>query len=160
MNFGGIGGTAKSLLISPPFAQHPAISAASTLLRETARMSKWPTMQNTNDESAAPERLLSEQETADLTFGGSLYLLREARKSGSGPSWVRIGRGFYYKPTAVAAHQRGLQEFRSKAEFYSENPTAAELAERARGAMTYARKTRWTSQAKFKHRRSCAARVL
>ena len=49
---------------------------------------------NTNDESAAPERLLSEQETADLTFGGSLYLLREARKSGSGPSWVRIGRGF------------------------------------------------------------------
>ena len=31
---------------------------------------------NTNDESAAPERLLSEQETADLTFGGSLYLLR------------------------------------------------------------------------------------
>jgi hypothetical protein len=115
---------------------------------------------NTNDESAAPERLLSEQETADLTFGGSLYLLREARKSGSGPSWVRIGRGFYYKPTAVAAHQRGLQEFRSKAEFYSENPTAAELAERARGAMTYARKRRWTSQAKSKHRRSCAARVF
>jgi hypothetical protein len=27
---------------------------------------------------------------------------------------------------------RGLQEFRSKAEFYSENPTAAEFAERDR----------------------------
>src|SRR5580700_7558460 len=45
INFGGIGGTAESLLVSPPFAQHPAISAASTLLRETARMSKWPTTQ-------------------------------------------------------------------------------------------------------------------
>jgi hypothetical protein len=114
---------------------------------------------NTNDESAAPERLLSEQETADLTFGGSLYLLREARKSGSGPSWVRIGRGFYYKPTAVAAHQRGLQEFRSKAEFYSENPTAAELAERARGAMTHARKTRWTSPTKRKPRARAASKA-
>jgi hypothetical protein len=112
---------------------------------------------NTNDESAAPERLLSEQETADLTFGGSLYLLREARKSGSGPSWVRIGRGFYYKPTAVAAHQRGLQEFRSKAEFYSENPTAAELAERARGAMTHARAKRWAGPKKRKLRTRASA---
>jgi hypothetical protein len=112
---------------------------------------------NTNDESAAPERLLSEQETADLTFGGSLYLLREARKSGSGPSWVRIGRGFYYKPMAVAAHQRGLQEFRSKAEFYSENPTAAELAERARGAMAHARQTRWAGPKKRKLRTRASA---
>ena len=108
----------------------------------------------------APEVLFTEQQTADLSFGGSLYLLRRARTDGSGPPWVQIGRKYFYPPQGVAEHQRGLQQFRSKAEFYSENPTAAEFAERARGAMTYARKTRWTSQAKSKHRRSCAARVL
>jgi hypothetical protein len=116
---------------------------------------------NANDgDSGAPEPLLTEQQTADLNFGGSLYLLREARKDGSGPPWVRIGRKYFYPPQGVAEHQRALKQFRSKAEYYNENPAAADFAERARGAMTYARKTRWTSQAKSKHRRSCAARVL
>ena len=90
---------------------------------------------------------------ASVSFGDSLYLLRQARKDGSGPPRVTIGRGYFYPPTSVAEHQRALQSFRSKAEYYNENP-AAEFAERARGEMTYARKTRWTSQAKSKHRRA------
>ena len=54
---------------------------------------------NANDgDSVVPEPLLTEQQTADLNFGGSLYLLREARKDGSGPAWVRIGRKYFYPP--------------------------------------------------------------
>jgi hypothetical protein len=116
-------------------------------------------IEHTDGDTDMPEPLLTEQQTADLNFGGSLYLLREARKDGSGPAWVRIGRKYFYPPQGVAEHQRALKQFRSKAEYYNENPAAAELAERARVTMTYARKTRWTSQTKSKHRRSRAARV-
>jgi hypothetical protein len=115
--------------------------------------------ENSDDNGGAPAPLLTEQQAAHISFGDSLYLLRQARKDGSGPPWVKIGRGYFYPPAGVAEHQHALKSFRSKAEYYNENPTAAVFAERARGAMTYARKTRGTSQAKSKHRRSRAARV-
>lgn len=108
---------------------------------------------STDDDGAAPEVLFTEQQTADLSFGGSLYLLRRARTDGSGPPWVRIGRKYFYPPQGVAEHQRALQQFRSKAEFYSENPTAAEFAERARGAMTHARAKRWAKSPSKPHSR-------
>ena len=45
---------------------------------------------STDDDGGAPEVLFTEQQTADLSFGGSLYLLRRARTDGSGPPWVRM----------------------------------------------------------------------
>jgi hypothetical protein len=113
----------------------------------------------TTDDSVGPEPLLTEEDTARLSFGGSLYLLRQARVNGSGPPWVRIGRKYFYPPQSVAEHQRTLRRFRSTGEFYAENPAAAAFAERARGAMAHARQTRWTEPKKRKLRTRASAKA-
>jgi hypothetical protein len=113
--------------------------------------------ENTNGDTDMPEPLLTEQQTADISYGGSLYLLRKARTDGSGPPWVKIGRHYHYPPQGVAKHQRNLPQFRSKAEFYSENPDAAEFAKRAREAMAHARQTRWATPKKQKLRTRASA---
>jgi hypothetical protein len=105
----------------------------------------------------APEVLPTEQRAADLNYGGSLYLLRKARKDGSGPPWVKIGRKYFYPSAGLAEHQRNPQQFRSRAEYYNENPAAAEFAERAREAMNHARQTRWAGPKKRKLRTGASA---
>ena len=77
---------------------------------------------STDDDGAAPEVLFTEQQTADLSFGGSLYLLRRARTDGSGPPWVRIGRKYFYPPQGVAEHQRALQQFLFKGGILQREP--------------------------------------
>jgi hypothetical protein len=113
--------------------------------------------ENSDDNGGAPAPLLTEQQAAHISFGDSLYLLRQARKDGSGPPWVKIGRGYFYPPAGVAEHQRALQQFRTKGEFYSAHPAAAEFAERARGAMARARQTRWAGPKKRKLRTRASA---
>ena len=115
----------------------------------------------THQDAWCRSRCSPEQQTADLNLGG---VRRPVARSEKGRFRACLGphrpEVTFYPPQGVAEHQRALKQFRSKAEYYNENPAAADFAERARGAMTYARKTRWTSQAKSKHRRNCAARVL
>jgi hypothetical protein len=108
--------------------------------------------ENSDDNGGAPAPLLTEQQAAHISFGDSLYLLRQARKDGSGPPWVKIGRGYFYPPAGVAEHQRTLQQFRSEGEFYSAHPAAAEFADRAREALAHVRSRRWAGKAPRKLR--------
>ena len=162
INFGGIGGTAGiACWFSPPFAQHPAISRCVNACQRNGKDVEMANNANTNDESAAPERRSApsrRQPTLPLAA-----VCTCCGTHGKSSSWSIVGGGDRARLLVQAHGGHGASarpaEFRSKAEFYSENPTAAELAERARGAMTHARKTRWTSPTKRKPRARASSKA-
>jgi hypothetical protein len=58
------------------------------------------TIKDNSDNGGARAPLLTEQQAAYISFGNSLYSLRQARKDGPGPPWVKIGRAISTRPRA------------------------------------------------------------
>jgi DNA (cytosine-5)-methyltransferase 1 len=99
------------------------------------------------NKSGGVRPLMKKKRVMELAFNGSEYLWSKARTDGSGPPVIKIGKEEYCRPEDVEAYLQSLQSSRSKAEYYSQNPRAAERADRAREALAQVRSRRWAGKA-------------
>ena len=104
------------------------------------------------NDSGGVRPLMKKKRVMELAFNGSEYLWNKARTDGSAPPVIKIGKEDYCRPEDVEAYLQSLQSSRSKAEYYSQNPKAAERADRAREALAHVRSRRWASKAPRKLR--------
>jgi hypothetical protein len=103
-------------------------------------------------DSGGVRPLMRKKRVMELAFNGSEYLWNKARTDGSAPPVIKIGKEYYCRPEDVEAYLQSLQSSRSKAEYYSQNPKAAERADRAREALAHVRSRRWAGKAPRKLR--------